>query len=140
MKKTAVALAAILSASALLGGCGKKNKVIIPMEELPSVDYSAYVTPAEIVTLDLTQEDPSNDVMRFEYYADGSIKRCCYQISGYDVIVSYNYDGDATLHAFLVTEGTETEVATKVFRDVGSYDPAVGFSVHEGYYFKGFTF
>ena len=101
------------------------------------MDYAAYATPYETVKLDLTKEDPSNDVMRFEYYDDGRIKRCIYQITGYEVTVSYNYlDGGAQLQALL----DETVVAAKQFTQIGEYDPETGFSVHEGYYFKGFTF
>ena len=98
---------------------------------------SVYSPPAGLFAVDLTEEDPSNSQITFQYDKRGRIALCSYQISGEDIRLQYSYNGE-----FIQISGfSGSRVAeTRQYQAKAEYDPSIPFSEHDGYYFKGFTF
>ena len=48
--------------------------------------------PANIVSVDMTAEDPSNGEIVFTFQEDGKIQNCVYRMNGEKVMVTYGYD------------------------------------------------
>ncbi len=108
-----------------------------PLDEPKSdVDISEYKAPAELVSIDMSKEDPSNDYIKFVYDTDGKISQCYYKIGDNLVTVSYVYeDGGAELYAFI---GDGILAADEEIELLSDYSPEKGFTVIKGYYFKGY--
>ena len=91
--------------------------------------------PANIVSADMTAEDPSNDEIVFTFQEDGKIQNCVYRINGEKVMVTYGYDtmekGQIWVLAF---SEDSTVIAEESFNYSENEDS--GFIEHNGYYFK----
>ena len=99
------------------------------------VDLSAYKKPADVVSIDLTEDDPSNDEIRFVFDNEGKVTQCYYNIGDQQVYVNYTYkDGSVQIYAFM----GEVLVADETI-EISEYSAEKGFSSIEGYYFKGVT-
>jgi len=93
----------------------------------------SYRAPADVVEIDMTEEDPSNDEIKFEYDDEGKISGCRYQIDGTDVYVGYSYKDDyVEMFGFI----GDIVVADDIFY-ISNFDSSQGFVEYEGYYFKG---
>ena len=99
------------------------------------VDLSLYKKPAEVVTLDLSKEDPSNDEMRFVYDDAGRVSQCYYNIEDEEIYVNYKYeDGAVQIYAFI-----RAVVVADERIEISEYSADQGFTEINGYYFKGVT-
>lgn len=97
------------------------------------VDISVYKKPADTVSVDLTKDDPSNDEMRFVFDDNGKVTQCYYNIGDQQVYVNYTYkDGAVQIYAFM-----GEVVAADELIEISEYDAEKGFTVIDGYYFKG---
>ena len=104
----------------------------------PQDDGIVYQTPADFKSIDLTAEDPSADDLTFAYDDQGRISNIYYVVDGVNIGVSYNYNDDEGTVQILAFSG-DTVAADETFT-LGEYDPEGGFTEHEGYYFKGYSF
>ncbi len=148
MKKVISLIAVILMAALIFCGCSdnqkdstNKNTESEQQTENQSenkndeIDLSAYKKPADVVSIDLTKDDPSNDEIRFVYDDDGRVTQCYYKIGEQQVYVNYTYkEASAQIYAFM----GEVLVADEVI-EISEYSAEKGFSSIEGYYFKGVT-
>ena len=99
------------------------------------VDLSAYKKPADVVSIDLTKDDPSNDEIRFVFDNEGKVTQCYYNIGDQQVYVNYTYkDGSVQIYAFM----GEVLVADETI-DISEYNMEKGFTAIKGYYFNGFS-
>lgn len=148
MKKAIFLIALILMSVLVVCGCSGKNgsnsnDATESDQETTNhaennndeVDLSAYKKPADVVNIDLSKDDPSNDEMRFVFDDDGKVTQCYYQIGDQQVYVNYTYkDGSAQIYAFM----GDILVADELI-DISEYSAEKGFAAIEGYYFKGFS-
>lgn len=115
------------SASSNAGG-GKINT-----EEASEV--LMFVKPADAVSLDLTKEDPSTDQMILKYDEQGRVSQCYYSIEGKEAYANYDYgQNDVEIITFL-----DAIVVDDIHLQLSEFDANKGFSIIEGYYFKGFS-
>ena len=154
MKKTIVLLICVIVAATLFCGCAgntgdanQDNKINAASqqsdnvsdnnssEQKDEIDLDSYKTPAEAVSIDLTKDDPSNDEMRFVFDDEGKVTQCYYKIGDQQIYVNYTYnDGSVQIYAFM----GDILVADETI-ELSAYDAEKGFTVIEGYYFKGFS-
>lgn len=91
--------------------------------------------PANVVSVDMTAEDPSNDEIVFTFQEDGKIQNCVYRVNGEKVMVTYGYDtmeeGQIWMLAF---SEDSTVIAEESFNY--SENEESGFTEYNGYYFK----
>ena len=82
--------------------------------------------------------DPSGDNLRFVYDETGRIVKCYYYSNNQEVYLNYTYNdmGWVKIYGFI----GETLVANETVNLNGDYNPDVGYSVCNGYYFKGYVF
>ena len=91
--------------------------------------------PANVVSVDMTAEDPSNDEIVFTFQEDGKIQNCVYRVNGEKVMVTYGYDtmeeGQIWMLAF---SEDSTVIAEESFNY--SENEESGLTEYNGYYFK----
>ncbi len=145
MKKTIALILAALFVLAAFSACGKKETSVDPATDATEAGQlsfddllALYKAPAEVASPDLTAEDPSNDVITFNYNEDGSIKNYYVTIEGYKFLVTYTDKGNY-IQIFSFTEDG-TVIADKTVEYKAGYDASVGFTEQDGYFFKGYTF
>lgn len=143
MKKLLILFLALLLAAALLVGCGETERETVGTEthsdeatEDPTVVYEL---PADVSELDLSAEDPTNEVMRFTYDDDGRVSGCMYEVEGHQIAIVYTYNDDADT-VQLTAFSDDLVAALEEYDLPGAYDASLGFSVHNGYYFRGYGF
>lgn len=109
------------------------------------VDFETAVdnfeTPSEAKKIDTDKEDPSVKDMQFTYDDEGRIKTCTYKVNGQTYSASYSYKDNSTLDghsAIIYTFCGDTVVDTATIK-ISDFDPSKGFTVIDGYYFKGYT-
>ena len=131
MRKAAFILTMILVMALVFCGCSGNTE---PSESGSSeVNISTYKKPAETVDIDLSKDDPSTDTMRFVFDDEGKVSQCYYMIDDQETYVNYTYkDGCAQIYAFM----GDVLVADETI-DISEYSADKGFTVIEGYYFKG---
>ena len=96
---------------------------------------SSFKAPGEVVKVDLTKEDPSNDQIKFDYDKQGRISGCTYKIDGKDTYVGYTYKkNEVEVYAFI----GDISVYNKTYKIVES-DRSLGFTDCDGFYFKNLT-
>lgn len=146
MKNTTIFVIAICIVLLLLTGCNDYNSkgvntntqsVETSQQEITNDDTDiVYKTPVDVVKIDLTVSDPSNDQIQFSYDENNRITRCQYQVDGHSVKLSYSYSGNnVQIYAF-----SDDYVAADELFTVNSYDTNAGFTSHNGYYFCGCVF
>lgn len=100
-----------------------------------SNSLSSFIKPADAVSIDMTKDDPSNDYMVFKYDEDGRVSQCYYKIGESLVYITYKYESNgAQIYAFI-----DDCVVDDCKINLSSYDANKGFSIIDGYYFKGFS-
>lgn len=136
MRKTIAFLICVVTLMASICGCSNsRNKDSQSGYNAEDVYISLYKKPADAVSIDLTKEDPSNDDIRFVFDDLGRVTQCYYKLDDVQVYVSYSYeDGSAHIYAFM-----NDIVAAEEQIQVSSFDSEKGFSVIDGYYFKGYA-
>ena len=148
MKKVNCLAAVILMAALIFCGCSGNQKDSAKKgteseqqttnqseNKNDEVDLSAYKKPADAVSIDLTKDDPSNDEIRFVFDNEGKVTQCYYKIGDQQIYVNYTYnDGSVQIYAFM----GDILVADETI-ELSAYDAEKGFTVIEGYYFKGFS-
>lgn len=97
---------------------------------------SAYQTPADAVSIDMTAEDPSTDLIHFDYDIQGRINQCTYTIKNQYVHLTYRYQEDAVQ---IIATMSGWIVADETIELFETYSSTVGFSIIQGYYIKGFS-
>lgn len=138
MKKI-VCLVAILSLC-LIVICGCENAQETSSDSASKQATSSkdwvYEVPVNVVQIDLTAEDPSNDAMKFVYDDMGRVSQCYYKIDGTEIYINYEYtDNQVHIYGF-----SGSIVAAEENFTLPSFDKSVGFSAYNGYYFKGYNF
>ena len=156
MKKAITVLLCVLIAAFALCGCKDRDRDLAnkPVEDkgetsditvsttqpdeadIPKYDddFSSYKKPAEVMDIDMSKSDPSTENIRFAF-KDGKVSSYEYKFGDETMVISYTYsDGAAEVFAF--KEGVL--VADDVV-ELSDYDPKKGFTVIDGYFFKGFT-
>ena len=91
--------------------------------------------PANIVSVDMTAEDPSNDEIVFTFQEDGKIQNCVYRMNGEKVMVTYGYD---TMEKGQIWVLAFSEDSTVIAEESFNYseNEESGFTEYNGYYFK----
>lgn len=93
---------------------------------------SSFQPPAEVFEIDLSNADPSNDDISFEYDEQGRISKCYYQANNIDVYQSYIYENNSVQ----IFSFNDSIVIGDVFFENVEYDENAGFSECDGYYLK----
>ena len=121
----------------ITGVCGCSNSESKNSQsgyDAENTDISLYKKPADAVSIDLTKEDPSTDDIQFVFDDLGRITQCYYKLNDVQIYVSYTYNENSVqIYAFI-----NDTVAAEEQIQVSNYDSAKGFSVIDGYYFKGY--
>ncbi len=107
-------------------------------EEPSSYAFDSYALPADVVSPDLTADDPTDENITFKYDDTGRVQSYKYMQDSNEVIVTYTYSDDGTSVSVLVFVG-ESVAAAQEFT-LPEYNKDTGFSVHNGYFFKGYVF
>lgn len=98
-------------------------------------ELSAFVRPADAFAVDMTAADPSNDDIRFAYDDEGRVISCAYQVQGINMVAGYQYQGgQVQIYAFAGEVLADDALITLP----SEFDASKGFSVIEGYYFRGY--
>ena len=97
-----------------------------------NVDLDAYKKPADVVSIDLTKDDPSNDDIRF-VIEEGKVTQCYYNIGEQEIYVNYKYNEDGTvqIYAFMGPIVAADDVV-----EIPDDIPDESFMEIDGYYFK----
>lgn len=93
---------------------------------------SAYQSPAKVLDIDLSKDDPSNDDIRFEYDEKDRISKCYYKVNNDEIYQSYTYTDD-TVHIYAFNGSV---IVDDITFDNVSYDENIGFNKYNGYYLK----
>lgn len=95
-----------------------------------------FQVPNKAVSIDMSAEDPSNSEIQFVYDENNRVIQCSYNIDDNEIRVVYSYTGnEVQIYAF----SGDVLAADEMFTIAG-YDSAYGFTVHQGYYFRGCKF
>lgn len=146
MKKLLSFCAVLTAVLCLFASCnnGAANSDETPAPEATEdpVELNAalaiYKTPVEMFDLGLNGEDISTDDIEFTYADDGRILNCSYQIENKNIFISYNYNDDmGTVH---LLGFMDTIVIVDQTFTYSVYVKDLGFSAHQGYYFRGLNF
>lgn len=93
---------------------------------------SSYKPPAEVLNIDLSKDDPSNDDIMFSYDSKGRISNCRYTTDGIEYNQIYNYD-DAEKKVTITTYSNSIVVDEKII-DLSDYSNNGFFDIVDGYY------
>lgn len=93
---------------------------------------SSYQPPAKVFDIDLSNDDPSNDDIRFEYDDKGRISNCIYKINDIEYNQVYTYD-DSKNTVIITTYSNNTIVDEKVI-ELSEHSDNDFFDVVDGYY------
>lgn len=100
-----------------------------------TVDLSSYVKPADAVSIDLAKAAPSTADMSFTYDELGRVSVCTYKIGTQTVKAVYSYEeNSAQIYAFI----GDVVIADDLI-SLSDFDKDLGFTVINGYYFKGYA-
>lgn len=143
MKKITTALVLCFILVISLTACGgSDNSQNTSATDATSVNIGEVVgsfkVPAEVVKLNLGEEEPKSDDIEFEYDEDGRISGCYYSVNGKKAYVGYQYE-ENSVQIFGFVEGYDYTVANEEFK-VKSFNADTGFCEYNGYYFKGVEF
>lgn len=108
------------------------NSEITQSSKSVSEVVSAYQSPAKVLDIDLSKDDPSNDDIRFEYDEKDRISKCYYKVNNDEIYQSYTYTDD-TVHIYAFNGSV---IVDDVTFDYNNYDENLGFSEYNGYYFS----
>ncbi len=98
------------------------------------VDLTSYKKPGDVIDIDMSKSDPSTENIHFAFN-DGMVSSYEYKFGDKTVSVTYTYsDGAAEVFAFM--DGVLVADDTV---ELSAYDSQKGFTVVDGYFFKGFT-
>ena len=97
-----------------------------------------YIPPESAIEIDISEDDPSTDDVTFVYNPDGRVAQCYYKLDGDDVYVNYTYDDENNRAQIFAFKGAGMLVDNKTIELPGAYDSDAGFSLIDGYYFKGY--
>ena len=113
-----------------------------PADQLPPVDHdemkNLYKAPAEVVTIDTAQEDPSTAEMKFLFDNKKRVVGISYMIGEHPIMVNYAYD-DATKSVKIIAFAESAIVDEKKI-DLPELDESAGFTEKDGYYFNCYKF
>ncbi len=99
---------------------------------------SAYVKPVDDEAVDLNKSDISTANMKFTYDEQGRITLCEYSSGNISHRVEYSYPDDGGIAVFAFAGDTMTE--DTVYYPTRGFDPGLGFTAYDGYYFYGYDF
>ncbi len=119
------------------GAAGNHEETSGASDEALEALMDVFQTPVQFASIDLTADDPSNDVIRFEYDEQGRINTCTYEIEDKLVVAVYSYKEQTVNITTLISNWI---VADETIELPGDYDPVLGFSAVQGYYIKGYAF
>lgn len=104
------------------------SETTVPFEEI----LSEYKPPADIIEISPSEEDPSNEEIKFEYDDSGRISKCYYDINNLDMYQAYSYTDDS-VHIYTFSGSI---IIDDITFEVEAYDESIGFLEYNGYYFK----
>ncbi|MCR5041789.1 MAG: hypothetical protein K6C36_06825 [Clostridia bacterium] len=140
MKKTLLALVCLALTLSFCSCSGEKTDptTTAPPEPTAAPQSAGYVLPADFEQIILPDSgDISTEKMSFEYDSMGRILSCSYDYGSGAVLISYLYtENSVGVTAFLGA----TKLAESAFAHDGTFDAGNGYTVHEGYYFFGYSF
>ncbi len=94
-----------------------------------------FKAPANVAKINMNAADPSNSAIRFNYDDEGKVTGCVYEVDGQTMNAVYTYeDGSVQIYVF----AGSTLVADEQITLSSAYDANGGFSIIDGFYFKGF--
>ena len=144
MKKLLLFALCLLLAVSLLAGCGKTDTSKTSNASAASDDTTedpsiVYEKPVDVAGIDRTAEDPSNEVLTFNYDKEGRVTGCNYVLDGHQIAIVYTYNDDE--NTVQLTAFSDDIVAALEEYDLpGAFDATLGFTEYEGYYFRGYDF
>lgn len=100
---------------------------------------AVYQKPVDKEALDLdTDEDISTEDLSFTYDELGRIATCTYLLDGKEMQLEYGYGEDGGISLFGLYDGTM--IVDTVYYPTRGFDPALGYTAYDGYYFYGYSF
>lgn len=104
-----------------------------------SLGQAVYQRPVDKEALDLGgREDISTENIRFTYDELGRIATCQYLSDGDEVSIEYSYLKDGGISMFGFYRGSM--IIDTIYFPTSGFDPALGFTSYDGYYFYGYGF
>lgn len=100
---------------------------------------AVYQKPVDKEALDLdTDEDISTEDLSFTYDELGRIATCTYLLDGKEMQLEYGYGEDGGISLFGLYDGAM--IVDTVYYPTRGFDPALGYTAYDGYYFYGYSF
>ena len=94
--------------------------------------------PAEFVSLDTSQDDPSTAEIKLLYDDKKRIVGAYYTIEGHPIMANYAYDDNKNTVEILTF--AESYIIDQTELQLPAYDAEAGFTENNGYYFRGYRF
>ena len=107
--------------------------------EAAGQDDFGFVLPKDAVSPDISKDDPSDDSISFKYDDLGRVDSYTYQANGKKMVVGYIYD-DEKSSVWILGYADEIVAVDETLELTGSFDASLGFTEHNGYFFKGYKF
>lgn len=121
---------------------GKNNNITNPTVQNSVTDARGeldWANPVDDEALDLNKDkDISTEAMKFSYDEQGRIVLCEYTTNGMPMSVEYSYQEDGGIALFGICNGTM--VIDTVYYPTRGFDPSLGFTAYNGFYFFGYDF
>ena len=104
-----------------------------------SLGQAVYQRPVDKEALELGgKTDISTENIQFTYDELGRIITCRYLSDGGEVSLEYSYLEDGGIA--LIGSFRSSQIVDSVYYPTRGFDPALGFSAYDGYYFYGYGF